>query len=73
MRTSPADARSTTALVGDGFPPGTACDDRAAVHYVGTELADVVTSVASEGAFRVFTSDDGVQEESIPARLLVPD
>jgi len=43
------------------------------VHYVGTDLADVVTSVAAEGAFRVFTSDDGVQEESIPARLLVPD
>lgn len=60
-------------LVGDGFPPGTACDDRAAVHYVGMELADVVTSVASEGAFRVFTGDDGVQEEPIPARPLVPD
>ena len=73
MRTSPADVRSTSGLVGDGFPPGTACDDRAAVHFVGTELADVVTSTASEGAFRVFAGDDGVQEEPIPARLLVPD
>ena len=28
-------SRSYQRLVGDGFPPGIACDDRAAVHYVG--------------------------------------
>ena len=49
MRTSPADARCTTGLVGDGFPPGIACDDRAAVHFVGIELADVVASTGVRG------------------------
>ena len=73
-RTSPAVARSTRGWSRRRVPAGDRLRRlRAAVHFVGMELADVVTSVASEGAFRVFTGDDGVQEEPIPARLLVPD
>jgi dipeptidase E len=59
-------------LVADGFPPGIACDDLAAVHYVGTELAEVVASDASAGAFRVDRGVDGsVEEEALPVRRLV--
>jgi len=31
-----------TELVRDGFPPGIACDDAAAVLYEGTELVEVI-------------------------------
>ena len=33
------------ALVAEGFPAGIACDDLAAVHYVGTDLVEVVASI----------------------------
>ena len=59
------------ALVADGFPPGIACDDLAAVHHVGTELAEVVASDASAGAYRVVRGVDGiVHEEALPVRTL---
>ena len=55
----------------DGFPPGIACDDLAAVHHVGTELAEVVASDASAGAYRVVRGVDGiVHEEALPVRTL---
>ena len=59
------------ALVAGGFPPGIACDDLAAVHHVGTELAEVVASDASAGAYRVVRGMDGiVHEEALPVRTL---
>jgi dipeptidase E len=59
------------ALVAGGFPPGIACDDLAAVHHVGTELAEVVASDASAGAYRVVRGVDGiVHEEALPVRTL---
>ncbi len=59
------------ALVGDGFPAGIACDDLAAVHYVGTDVAEVVASDARARAYRVDRGTDGsVTEEALPARRL---
>ena len=55
-----------TRLVADGFPPGVAADDDVGLHFVGTELRDVVTSRDGATAYRV--TPDG--EESLDARLL---
>lgn len=40
-------------LVGEGFLPGYAADDGAAVHFVGTELREVVASRPGARAYRV--------------------
>ena len=42
-----------TGLVRDGFPPGIACDDAAAVLYEGTELVEVVAREPNARAYRV--------------------
>jgi peptidase E len=42
-----------TALVADGFPPGHAADDGAALHFAGTELVEVVASRPGARAYRV--------------------
>ena len=55
-----------TRLVTEGFPSGIAADDGVGVHYVGTELAEVVTAREGAQAYRV--GPDG--EEPLPARLL---
>jgi dipeptidase E len=41
------------ALVDDGFPAGYATDDGAALHFVGTELREVVAAVPGAQAYRV--------------------
>jgi dipeptidase E len=43
--------------VADGFPPGYGVGDGAALHFVGTELAEVVAS--QPGARAVYVSSDG--------------
>jgi peptidase E len=53
-------------LVDGGFPPGIAADDSVALHYVGTELREVVS--AREGA-RAYRVERGA-ETPIEARLL---
>ena len=40
-------------LVDEGFPPGYAADDGAALHFVGTELHEAVSSIAGARAYRV--------------------
>ena len=55
-----------TQLVADGFAPGIAADDDVRVHYVGTELRDVVTS--REGATAYAVTPAG--EDRLDARLL---
>jgi dipeptidase E len=55
-----------TQLVADGFPAGIAADDDVALHYVGTELSEVVTSREGATAYRV--TRDG--EEALEARFL---
>jgi dipeptidase E len=53
-------------LVDAGFPEGVAADDGVGVHYVGTELYDVVTCRAGAAAYRVTRSG----EEKLRPRLL---
>jgi dipeptidase E len=55
-----------TQLVAGGFPAGVAADDDVALHYVETELQDVVTSREGATAYRV--TADG--EERLEARIL---
>jgi peptidase E len=54
------------ALVDDGFPSGYAADDDAALHFVGTELRQVVTTRAGATGYRV---EPGT-ETAIDARSL---
>jgi len=54
-------------LVDDGFPEGIAAEDGVGLHYVGTELREVVTCRPGATAFRV--ARDG--EERLDARGLV--
>jgi peptidase E len=55
-----------TALVAGGFPAGYAADDDVALHFRGTELADVLSARRGATAYRV---EDGV-ERPLEARLL---
>ena len=55
-----------TGLVRDGFPPGIACDDAAAVLYEGTELVDVVAREPNARAYRVERED----EQALDARRI---
>jgi dipeptidase E len=59
------------ALVAAGtLPAGLACDDFAAVHFVGTELVEAVASKEGAGAYRVTVGDEGAVEEPVPTRPL---
>jgi len=53
-------------LVDDGFPEGIAADDGVGLHYVGTELREVVSCRPGATAYRV--TREG--EESLEARCL---
>jgi dipeptidase E len=55
-----------TRLVREGFPPGFAADDGVALHFVGTELREVVSSRPGARAYRV--GPDG--ETPLTPRLL---
>ena len=60
-------------LVGDGtIPPGWAADDRVAMHFVDTELVEVVTDrTDGASAWRIDRGDDGqAVETKVEARLL---
>jgi dipeptidase E len=57
-------------LVSKGFPAGHAADDFAAVHFVGTELAECVTSRKGAAVYRVALGVDGVEETALPTRAL---
>ena len=56
-----------TELVRDGFPPGIACDDAAAVLYEGTTLVDVVSWAPGAGAYRVTV--DGEEPLEVTRRV----
>ena len=53
-------------LVDAGFPEGIAADDGVGLHYVGTELAEIVTCRPGAAAYRVTRAG----EEKLPAREL---
>jgi len=55
-----------TRLVGEGFPAGIAADDGVGVHFVGTELAEVVSVHGEATAYRV----EGDGESPLEARVL---
>lgn len=57
-------------LVADGLAAGYAADDGAALHFVGTELAEVVTSRPAACAYRVELVDGQVVETVLPSRFL---
>ena len=57
-----------TRLVAEGLPAGVAADDDVALHYVGTELREVVSSREGAAAYRV--EADG--ESPLETRLLGP-
>jgi dipeptidase E len=53
-------------LVDSGFPEGIAADDGVALHYVGTELSEIVTCRPGTAAYRI--TREG--EERLPVREL---
>jgi dipeptidase E len=55
-----------TRLVAEGLAPGIAADDDVGVHFVGTELREVVTSRDGAAAYRV----NAAGEQRLDARLL---
>ena len=57
-------------LVADGFPPGYAADDGAALYFRGSKLAEVVTCRDGATAYRVEARDGEVVETPLQARLL---
>jgi len=54
-------------LLAEGFPAGVAADDGVGLHYVGTELREVVSCRPGATAYRVSAAG----EEALAARLLV--
>lgn len=54
----------------DGLPAGFASEDGAALHFVGTELAQVVASRRSARAYRLQLRDDRVVETRLATRYL---
>ena len=58
-------------LVASGeLPPGLAVDDGAGLHFVGTELQEVVAGVPGARAYRVEPTAEGAAETPLPARQL---
>lgn len=57
-------------LISDGFPPGYAIDDDAAIHFTGAELTEVVTGRVGATAYRVELKDGHVKESPLNARYL---
>ncbi len=58
------------ALVGGVLAPGIAADDGAALHYVGTEIAEIVASRPGARAYRVESVDGSIRETPLEARFL---
>jgi peptidase E len=57
-------------LIADGFPPGYAIDDDAAIHFVGQDVAEVVSARDGATAYRVERRDGRVVETPLAARPL---
>jgi peptidase E len=55
-----------TKLVAEGFPPGLAAEDRVALRFDGSELAEVVTARPGSRAYRVLPD----REEPLESRVL---
>ena len=58
-------------LIASGeLPAGFAADDGAGLHFVGTELREVVTALHGAGAYRVEPREGDAEETLLPAREL---
>ena len=57
-------------LIYDGFPAGYAIDEDAAIHFMGTEAAKVVTGRHGATAYRVERREGKVIETALEAELL---
>ena len=57
-------------LVAEGLSEGYAAEDGVALHFRGTELAEVVSSRSEGRAFRVERAGDGIEETALPVRHL---
>lgn len=69
----PARIPAYHALVAGGrLPPGFGVDDGAALHFVGTDLREVVASRSEARAYRVERGGEGVVETPLEARYLGP-
>jgi dipeptidase E len=64
----PARRPAVERLLREGFPPGVAIDDHAAVRFSGTAVAEVVSAVAGAGAYRFEPGDTGVRETPLSVR-----
>ena len=54
----------------DGLPGGYAADDGAALHFVGTELIEAVSSVPNARVYQVARQGSDVTETALPTRFL---
>jgi dipeptidase E len=52
-------------LVAEGFPGGFAADDNVALHFAGSDLAEVVSGRPEAGAYRVELEDGAVRETPV--------
>jgi peptidase E len=57
-------------LIAEGLPGGIAVDEDAAAHFIGTELAEVVSSRVPATAYRVERQNDQAVETRLEARAL---
>lgn len=57
-------------LIAEGFPGGYAVDDDAAIHFVGTEVAEVVSAREGATAYRVELRDGQVRERPLQAKRI---
>lgn len=57
-------------LISDGFPSGYAIDDDAAVHFVGTDVSEVVSGRAEATAYKVQLIAGELAETPFQARIL---
>ncbi len=66
-----AERRSTYhRFIAGGLPDGYAADDSAALHFVGTELAEAISSRPDARAYRVWHQGDSVTEAPLATRFL---
>jgi dipeptidase E len=57
-------------LIAEGFPPGYAIDDDAAIRFVGTDVAEVVSARDGATAYRVELRDGRLVETPLEARRI---
>jgi dipeptidase E len=57
-------------LISEGFPPGYAIDNDAAIHFIGSDVAEVVSGREGATAYRVELRDGQVSETPLEARYI---